>query len=233
MRPKRDRAESICRGDDEKLDAACYKTDHPVLYQRSKAVARILINGIELCTAWRAGPNNRMFTNHHCASSNYDVQHSEVWFNYECAECRGYEVLRPTKVWGHRLLATDSTLDYALFSVEDFPAVQRFGYLELDPRQLSRGEELYIPQHPRGQPTMIAMADPGEPNGNCAVDDPHYYGYDAGTDVSYFCDTEGGSSGSPVLSAHTHRVVALHHFGGCPNSGVRIDLIHARIGHLL
>jgi len=77
------------------------------------------------------------------------------------------------------------------------------------------------------------MNDPGERNGNCAVDDPTYYGYDEGTDVSYFCDTDGGSSGSPVLSSTTHKVVALHHFGGCPNSGVRIDLINREIGPLL
>jgi len=28
-------------------------------------------------------------------------------------------------------------------------------------------------------------------------------------------------------------VIALHHFGGCPNSGVRIDLIYRQIAALL
>jgi hypothetical protein len=230
--PNRDRAESVC-GSDEKLDAACYKSSHPVQYQKAKAVGRVLINGVELCTAWRVGPNNRMFTNNHCASSTYDVRRSEVWFNYECAVCNGFEVLRSTKVWGDQLIASNPTLDYALFSVRNFDAISRFGYLELDPRPLRSGEELYIPQHPRGLPTMIAMDDPGERRGQCAVDDPSYYGYAEGTDVSYYCDTEGGSSGSPVLSQETHRVIALHHFGGCPNSGVRIDLIYREIGRLI
>jgi lysyl endopeptidase len=36
-----------------------------------------------------------------------------------------------------------------------------------------------------------------------------------------------------VISATTHKVVALHHFGGCPNSGVRVDLINREIGRLL
>jgi hypothetical protein len=36
-----------------------------------------------------------------------------------------------------------------------------------------------------------------------------------------------------VLSAASQKVVALHHFGGCPNSGVRMDLIHRQIGTLL
>jgi lysyl endopeptidase len=230
---KRNRTESICGGTDEKLDAVCYRASHPTQYQRAKAVARVLINGVELCTAWRVGPNNRLLTNNHCASNGADVRRSEVWFNYECAQCNGFDVVRTTKVWGDQLLANGDTLDYALFTVRNFDAVSRFGYLEIDNSQPRSGQELYIPQHPRGLPMMIAMEDPGERDGSCAIDDPTYYGYDQGTDVSYFCDTDGGSSGSPVISATTHKVVALHHFGGCPNSGVRMDLINREIGRLL
>jgi hypothetical protein len=36
-----------------------------------------------------------------------------------------------------------------------------------------------------------------------------------------------------VLSRVTNRVVGLHHFGGCPNSGVRADLILAKIKNLI
>ena len=63
--------------------------------------------------------------------------------------------------------------------------------------------------------------------------DPLYDGYAKDTDVSYYCDTAGGSSGSPVISRKTDKVIALHHFGGCPNSGVRIDLIYSKIKSLL
>jgi len=28
-------------------------------------------------------------------------------------------------------------------------------------------------------------------------------------------------------------VIGLHHYGGCPNQGVRIDLVAAQIGSLL
>ena len=50
----------------------------------------------------------------------------------------------------------DATLDYTLFSVKNFPLVKPFGYLSLDVRDPQPGEQLYIPQHPGGDPTVIA-----------------------------------------------------------------------------
>jgi lysyl endopeptidase len=227
------REESICGRVDSGENAACYRSSDPVAYAHSKPVARLLINGVELCSAWRVGPNNRMFTNHHCIASSGDASDTEVWFNYECARCDGGPTLRPTKVWGDRVLATNTTLDYTLFTVQNFNAIAKFGYLVLDVRQPARGEELYIPQHPRGDPTVIAAEDPQEQSGNCEVANPSYDGYANNTDISYYCDTDGGSSGSPVISRKTNEVIALHHFGGCPNSGVRIDLIYRQVKSLL
>ena len=228
------RTESICGGVDDKRDAVCYKSSDPEAYNRSKAVARLLIDGTELCSGWRVGPGNRMFTNHHCFADSATAKNTEVWFNYECAACGGFDVLRSTKVWGGDVLATDQRLDFTLFTVQGFESVRQFGFLELDVRDPRRGEELLIPQHPGGDPTMIVMDPPSvRAGGNCSVADPAYDGYDSGTDVAYYCDTEGGSSGSPVLSRDTGKVVALHHFGGCPNSGVRIDLIYAALKPLL
>jgi hypothetical protein len=229
----RGREESVCGGRNDSTDAACYRSADPIVYNRSKAVARLLINGVELCTAWRVGPGNRMFTNHHCVADSFSAKRTEVWFNYECAVCGGWEVLPSTKVWANQVLATDHVLDYTLFTVHNFADIERFGYLDLDVRDPARGEKLYIPQHPGGDPTKISMDGPGERNGNCSVADPSFNGYGVGTDVAYYCDTEGGSSGSPVLSRETNRVVALHHFGGCPNSGARIDLIYREVAGLL
>ncbi|WP_244871902.1 serine protease [Catellatospora sp. TT07R-123] len=222
------REETVC-GDDEKADAVCYRTTDPVVYRRSKAVARMLIDGVELCTAWRIGPTNRMITNNHCVADEKQAADVEVWFNYQCAECGGYAVFRPTKVWLDQLITTDKVLDFSLFSVTDFDQVEKFGYLDLDLRRPAEGEELYIPQHPAGAPAMVALTSDKDAAGNCAVQDNAYTGYAEDTDVSYYCDTEGGSSGSPVISRQTNKVVALHHFGGCPNSGVRIELIFDKI----
>jgi lysyl endopeptidase len=225
------REESVCAGDQSR-DAVCYRSSDPVAYTRSKAVARLLINGTELCTGWRVGAKNRMLTNNHCFDNSADAYETEVWFNYQCVTCGGSATVRPTKVWGDRVLATNRTYDYTLFSVEQFDKVKNFGYLALDTRRPNRNEALYVPQHPAGEPTRIAGAL-GEQAGNCRVVDRDYDGYATDSDVSYYCDTEGGSSGSPVLSRVTHKVVALHHFGGCPNSGVRSDLLLTKIRNLL
>ncbi len=221
------REESVC-GADESSDAVCYRSADPVAYTRSKAIARLLINGTELCTGWRVGTKNRMLTNNHCFSTSATAYETEVWFNYQCATCGGFEVFRPTKVWGDKVLATEHILDYTLFTVSDFRSVQKFGHLTLDTARPGKGQELYVPQHPAGEPTRIAGRS-GERAGTCAVADPAFDGYAQNSDVSYYCDTEGGSSGSPVLSRKTNKVVALHHFGGCPNSGVRADLLNAKV----
>jgi lysyl endopeptidase len=221
------REESVC-GSDESSDAICYRSADPVAYTRSKAIARLLINGTELCTGWRVGTKNRMLTNNHCFANTANAYETEVWFNYQCARCGGFEVFKPTKVWGDKVLATEHVLDFTLFTVSNFKSVQKFGYLTLDTVRPGKGQELYVPQHPAGEPTRIA-GRLGERAGTCAVADPAFDGYAADSDVSYYCDTEGGSSGSPVLSRKSNKVVALHHFGGCPNSGVRADLLNARI----
>jgi hypothetical protein len=230
--PRSGRDESICGGD-EKKDAVCYKSSDPVAYTRSKAVARLLINATELCTGWRIGKDNRMITNHHCFTTSDEAYNTEAWFNYQCAVCGGFDVFRPTKVWGNEVLATDQTLDFTLFSLESFADVQKFGYLDLDLSHPAAGDELYIPQHPAGNPAQIAMGSDQDKAGNCAVADPLYDGYAKDTDVAYYCDTEGGSSGSPVISRASDKVIALHHWGGCPNSGVRIELVYQKIESLL
>jgi V8-like Glu-specific endopeptidase len=56
-----------------------------------------------------------------------------------------------------------------------------------------------------------------------------------GVNIAYNCDTSGGNSGSPVLAASSHRVIALHHLGSCPNNnqGVKINLVYAEISSMI
>lgn len=220
--------ESVC-GNDDGRNSVCYKSSDPDVYASAAPVARLLINGTTLCTAWRVGEKNRMLTNNHCFTDSNTARDTEVWFNYACKSCQSEKVGKVVKVRGDKVLDTDKTYDYTLFTVSEFSKVTKFGYLTLADRQANAREKLYIPQHPSGEPTQISM-DSDSDQGACRVDQPVYDGYAVGSDVSYFCDTEFGSSGSPVLSRSTHEVIALHHFGGCPNSGVRSDLLLDRIG---
>lgn len=223
--------ESICETND-KRPSPCYEDSYPDVVDRADPVARLLIDGTVLCTGFRVGDRNRMLTNNHCLSDGWEARRTEVWFGYDCAACEGGGETNPIKVDGERVLATSEELDYTLFTLDDFASIERFGSLELADEPARRGQAIYIPQHPAGRPTEIALESSVD-GGNCVVKEPRYDGYVVGSDVAYYCDTEFGSSGSPVLSRDTHEVVALHHFGGCPNSGVNASIIAREIGALL
>ncbi|GGU69261.1 trypsin-like serine peptidase [Lentzea flava] len=221
--------QSICGTNDYK-DAVCYQSSNPTEWGKTASVAKLLRNGSSLCTAWRVGPNNRMLTNNHCFTSTTGI---EVWFNYQCPTCGGTTSATVTKVLAAQVLKTDSGLDYTLFTVNNFSAISSFGYLELDARVPAVGEEMYIVGHPAGKLKKLSLRDNNNGGGYCVVRAVRVNGNVSQSDISYMCDTEGGSSGSPVLSRRTHKVIGLHHFGGCPNQGVRIDLVAAQINPLL
>lgn len=121
---------STC-GINERKDVACWQDSHPEKVSWSSPVARLLINGRSLCTAWRVGPDNRLFTNNHCVSTASELKQTEVWFNYQRTTCNG-SLATTVKVMGNELLSTDYTLDYTLFTVDDFNKIASFGYLGLD-----------------------------------------------------------------------------------------------------
>ena len=225
--------ESIC-GKDDKKDVACYKNSHSTAFNRSKSVARMLLNnGTSLCTGWRIGPNkDTMMTNEHCITSQSAVNAAEAQFNYQRPNCRGGSI-SATKVSGKKLLADNNTLDFALFTINNANAVSKFGALQLDVRKPKQNEKIYFPQHPGGSPKKFGI-ESDRNNGNvCRIDKAIVNGRGTNTDTAYFCDSEGGSSGSPILAAGSNKVIALHHFGGCTNQGVRIDLIWPKIKSFL
>jgi lysyl endopeptidase len=220
---------SVC-GTNDWRDVVCFRSSNPTEYGKTTPVARLLINGRSLCTGWRVGPNNRMLTNNHCFTSTAGI---EAWFNYDCTTCGGTAAAPTTKVTAAQVLRTSAPLDYTLFTVNNFAAISSFGFIELDTRRPVVGEEMYIVQHPAGQLKKLGLRDTSTPSGICQVRAVGVGGSSAGADISYMCDTIGGSSGSVVLSRRTHRAIALHHFGGCPNQGVRIELIEPQIRSLL
>lgn len=233
-RPGATRAESIC-GEDDSRNAVCYRDSEPTAYGASHAVARLIIGGESYCTGWIAG-DNRLLTNNHCFTSNAEARVTEVQFGYECVRCAGGATRNPVKVNGAKVLASQWELDFTLFTVADPERIAHLPALEISPAPVGLHDKIYIPEHPGGGPLRIAASSTSEPDGlgsRCLVGDEQRRGRAKATDFAYRCDTEGGSSGSPVISRATGKVVGIHHFGGCPNQAVRMDLIYPLIAPYL
>ena len=143
-----------------------------------------------------------------------------------------------------RLVDAEASLDYALIKMEGNP-VSSYGYLDIEDVDAEIGDKIYIPQHPYGRDKSIAIYDDYSDGAKCSVMENSFScgadcsdscDYDSHPDTRYQCDTEGGSSGSPVLSSSTHKVVALHHCGlsDCGgNLGVPMSKVYSRIGKIV
>lgn len=221
---------STC-GVNERKDAVCFASSNPAEYERSRPVARLVLNG-GLCTTWRVGSGNFMMTNNHCIASQSEASGAEVWFNYQYTNCNGTTLAPVTKVNAVTMLKTDATLDYTLYTISDLAAIASFGNFGLDVRTPIKDEQIFIPQHGEGNPKELAITSDQNTGGVCRIDAPVQNGNGSNTDAGYRCDTIGGSSGSPVVATSSKKVIALHHLGGCPsttNSGALISLIWPQI----
>ncbi|CRK59573.1 Aminopeptidase Y (Arg, Lys, Leu preference) [Alloactinosynnema sp. L-07] len=219
---------SVCQTD-ARRDSVCYQQSHPTEYGKSRSVAKILYNGASHCTAWRLGSTNRLMTNNHCIGTASQLASMEMWFDYACATCGGNNPKPAVKVTGAQFLKTSANLDYTLFSVNNFASIESFGYLLLDVRAPVRNERIYITGHGDGDPNELSIFEDTQGGATCDVDNPNSDSINMG----YYCDTSGGSSGSPVLAASSNKVIALHHLGGCLNEGTRIELIYPEIKDLI
>jgi hypothetical protein len=224
---------AIC-GSDDKENAVCYESSHPTEYDRGRAVARLLINGSGLCTGWLVSSNDHLLTNEHCITSSSDAVNTDYEFMAEAPSCgsSNCQLCYPGTVFsGGSFIQDDAGLDYCLVQITSGNPAATYGYIELDNRDAIVGEEIYILQHPGGRAKEFGIYSSEDAGGICQVYSTSEApcsgsGYN---DVGYYCDTEGGSSGSPVLARSSHRAIALHHCANCPNRGVPITLVYADI----
>lgn len=215
---------SVC-GRSDFRDAACFASDAGVS-RSAAAVGAMRFGGA--CTGSLISSQGHFITNNHCISSQSQADRLEVRFDYQRTSCGGSTTARYRSVVGARMLKTSSRLDYTLLLLDENPS-DEFGFLTLDPGSPAAGTGIYIPQHPGGRLKQVAATD-SQLGGPCAIT----RGRSArGINVGYTCDTEPGSSGSPVISSATHRMVALHHLGGCANQGTDMNLIYPEIADLL
>ncbi len=208
--------ESIC-GTDDKEDIKCAATAYQT---KGLAVGRMLYQKRKswyVCTGFLVSScSSHFLTNEHCITSQKEVDTLQVRFKYRYTTCGGSTLDSYTTYYGSSFVTDSRTYDYCLLTLQGTPQ-STYGYLELLNRAPVVNEGIYIIQHPGGNPQQI---DSGTVYNTTA---------NSGNDLGYYVDTEGGSSGSPVLADTEDKVVGLHHYGGCPNSGVKMDLIYESI----
>lgn len=215
---------AICGGD-EKEPIICY--NGTTMYDKGRAVCRLLINGSGLCTGWLLGCEGNLMTNNHCIGSAADAANTDFMFNYQYTNCNGSgnsssNVVASTSTF----IKTNSTLDYTLLKLPVNPT-STYGYLSLSSVAPVVNDRIYIVGHPGGRRKEITVKTDqgGDANGNALVNLVNTNG------IRYYADTEGGSSGSPVLDYNSNLVVAIHNTGGCMNGSYgRSDKLIASIG---
>jgi len=229
----------IC-GTDGKENVACH-TDVNV-----NPVARLSFQSggsSFLCTGWlvNGSNNSTMMTNNHCFSTQTEVNTVQARFNYQTTTCTGSTVATTTTYAGGTFLKTSSVadLDYTLFTLQGNPEAT-WGEYTATSKSPTVGLVLNFPQHPGGVVKKIAYWKDSAHTLRCNVStiNQTYGGSDPNTQMGYSCDTEGGSSGSPVIDAGTGRVIGIHHFGGvsnnpCLNSATQMKNICPNAGSLL
>ena len=228
--------EVIC-GTNDYENAICYEGSDE--YQHARAVARLLIRGRYLCTGWLVSEDSLLLTNEHCITSSRDALNTDYEFGAEADNCGdpNGQLQHPGVVYdGQEFVRDNPALDYALIRLAGNPAAT-YGWLDIDARTPILGEQIYMPQHPAGRAKEFGIVDSFSPGGVCRVATitaPACTGATYYSDVSYSCDTEGGSSGSPVIATSSHKVIALHHCGyTCSNTGVPIWMIYPEIAPYL
>merc|ERR1719277_1263212 len=74
-------------------------------------------------------------------------------------------------------------------------------------------EGMYIIGHPNCRPQLLSHQEPHDDGHHCEV--RHTFTRAGSKRIRYYCDTQGGNSGSPVFSARTGYAFAIHSHGGC------------------
>ncbi len=232
--------EAIC-GPDESNWAKCYQSTEPRIYDRARAIARLLISGSRLCTGWLIGNAGHLMTNAHCILNATDAGNTSFEFMAEGATCTTNcpQLQCPGTVVAtvSDLIQRSVTQDFSLVLLPTNPTCT-YGYVPLRSTDPIANERMYIPNHSAGKGKRIAVfsSDPADESGYCEVASPGSFidcaGF-PGVDVTYKADTEGGSSGSPTVAYSDHKAIALHHCslgGPCGSSGGRMLEIITALG---
>ncbi|WP_437908340.1 serine protease [Sorangium sp. So ce327] len=222
------------------------------LNAQQRPVARLSFvrdGGMYLCTGWLiAGKNrNTLITNNHCISTQTEATSVEARFGYQYMDCLRSTMATDQRFAGSTLLKTNSRtrtrsrggLDYTLIQLSGDPQTT-WGVLTPTTKAPSVGNLINFIQHPGGRPKEIGFWRDDAHTLRCQIDaiDQTYSGTLSGSQIGYSCDSEGGSSGSPIIDAGTGRAFGLHHLANvawfsCRNGGTEMSAICADAGDLI
>lgn len=172
-------------------------------YVFSQVVARVEHkgDGSSFCTGSRVG-KNLFLTNFHC-----DYGCDTMQFTMGIEKDRS-EAQRATFICKN-LINKSEEFDYSLYEVEPISDAEiEYPILVLSGEELHLNQPVIVASHPSGRLKEVDFSD------ECFISQIETFFTESGrTTIKHMCDTEGGSSGSPVLDRTTGYAVALH-WGG-------------------
>ncbi len=199
----------------------------------AKSVAKLFMpSSGGRCTAFLIA-DNIVMTNHHCIESAADAVGVVATFGLDAESGAGSQEFKCD-----RFIGNNEELDFALLGCQGNPSA-KYGKVALDETQVATPQDIYVLQVNCDYFSVSScvpikriaygkllkfVADTETPSGE--------YAHDA--------DTLGGSSDSPVFSASSAKVVALHHVGlgnnglgrGTENRAVPMFKVAAKIREL-
>lgn len=157
------------------------------------------------CTAWLIS-NRHALTNQHCVDAASFPNNKIVRARLEMgvlSDKNGFDSY-PVKL---PQIESNIELDYAVLEV-DTAAAKKYGSFILSTRDPVDAEELFLIHHPLGQPQSLSRFQ-------CRAATPAVNG----PSIRHLCNTQPGSSGSPILSDNENILVGLHHAGAPVSTG--------------
>ncbi|UCH95365.1 MAG: trypsin-like peptidase domain-containing protein [Candidatus Aminicenantes bacterium] len=219
--------ECVC-GTDDRENIVCY-SGQGEYFARGQAVGRMLYqkngywykgNGFLCACDYRS----TFLTHSSLIDSQSVVNTLEVQFEYQYPYCNGTGRISSYTHSGDQYIWSDSTKKYCVLTLKDSP--QDY-YQSLEPlnREPEVNEDIYLIQHPSGDPKQIGFG---------VVSNTTGYG---GLSFYHYIDTDSnGTWGAPILvddSSNMDKVLGFDDDGNCPNKAVKMTAIYSEVKHYL
>ena len=201
--------QTVCGTGEEILDVDCLKPSNmPLQISQSKAT---LMMGLG-CTAWivklpTGSQGARVLTAGHCGRN--DPERFYFDFNTPCGG-RDSQASKNKLCQGRRLARESALDDYTVYELDlACKYVQGITPFLLDVGEPALDEGMYLIGHPNRRPKKISFQEVHDDGHHCEVRSLFMRSGNSKR-VKYYCDTQGGNSGSPVISARTGYAFAIH-----------------------